>query len=277
MSSSPEVAFQPSLSPLAIRSFGVPKEDDKPNSDVNPSSPASILPAVSSVTAAQEDGEEVHNFVTRTGDDYVEPWDYRNSYYPTVLPLRKPNSGDIELLDQEEFGEVAKNRDYDENTINSAEELGLTSVQHSKKQMFIFKIPDCLPVVKQTTGATTKRSVREYSSGISNPFEGLPEGFMGKMLVYKSGAVKLKVGDALFDVSHFRLIIIICEPTYLKLCWNSPPLVSPGPGTKIPNDVVAIDIKGRNCSRIGSSAKFVTVTPDVESLLNPASDMETQK
>lgn len=250
--SSPEVAFQPSLSPLAIRSFGVPKEDDKPNSDVNPSSPASILPAVSSVTAAQEDGEEVHNFVTRTGDDYVEPWDYRNSYYPTVLPLRKPNSGDIELLDQEEFGEVAKNRDYDENTINSAEELGLTSVQHSKKQMFIFKIPDCLPVVKQTTGATTKRSVREYSSGISNPFEGLPEGFMGKMLVYKSGAVKLKVGDALFDVS-------------------------PGPGTKIPNDVVAIDIKGRNCSRIGSSAKFVTVTPDVESLLNPASDMETQK
>lgn len=99
-------------------------------------------------------------------------------------------------------------------------------MQHSKKQMFIFKIPDCLPVVKQTTGATTKRSVREYSSGISNPFEGLPEGFMGKMLVYKSGAVKLKVGDALFDVSHFRLIIIICEPTYLKLCWNSPPLVA---------------------------------------------------
>jgi DNA-directed RNA polymerase III subunit RPC4 len=34
----------------------------------------------------------------------------------------------LELLDQEEFGEVAKNRDYDENTINSAEELGLTSV-----------------------------------------------------------------------------------------------------------------------------------------------------
>jgi len=24
--------------------------------------------------------------------------DYRNSYYPTVLPLRKPNSGDIGML-----------------------------------------------------------------------------------------------------------------------------------------------------------------------------------
>lgn len=53
--------------------------------------------------------------------------------------------------------------------------------------------------------------------------------------------------------------------------------VSPGPGAKIHNDVVAIDTKGRNCCRIGSSAEFVTVTPDVESLLNSASDMETHK
>lgn len=43
---------------------------------------------------------------------------------------------------------------------------------------------------------------------------------MGKMLVYKSGAVKLKLGDVLFDVSHFRLVTIRCEPTYLILCWN---------------------------------------------------------
>lgn len=93
-------------------------------------------------------------------------------------------------------------------------------MQHCKNQMFFFKIPDCLPVMKQSTGATTKRSVREYSSGRSNPFEGLPEGFMGKMLVYKSGAVKLKLGDVLFDVSHFRLVTIRCEPTYLILCWN---------------------------------------------------------
>lgn len=50
--------------------------------------------------------------------------------------------------------------------------------------------------------------------------------------------------------------------------------VAPGPNTKFHNDVAAIDTKGRNCCRIGSSAKFVTVTPDVESLLNSASDME---
>ncbi|XP_019086923.1 PREDICTED: uncharacterized protein LOC104720126 [Camelina sativa] len=201
---------------------------------------------------AREDEDEVHDLVTRNEDGYVEPWDYRNSYYPTVLPLRNPNSGDPELLDQEEFGELAKHREYDEN-INSAEELGLTSVQHCKKQMFFFKFPDRLPVMKQSTGKNTKRSISSESSSIrSNPFEGLPEGFMGKMLVYKSGNVKLKLGDVLFDVS-------------------------PGPNAKFHNDVAAINTRGRNCCGIGSSAKLVTVTPDVESLLNTASDMETHK
>jgi DNA-directed RNA polymerase III subunit RPC4 len=30
----------------------------------------------------------------------------------------------------------------------------------------------------------------------------LPAGYMGKVLVYRSGAVKLKLGDTLYDVSH---------------------------------------------------------------------------
>ncbi|CAH2078004.1 unnamed protein product [Thlaspi arvense] len=240
--SSVEVAFQPNMSSLAIKSFGVPKEDGKHDSDVNPSaSSASILPTASSSAIssaiARSDVEEVHNLVTRTDEHYAEHWDYRDSYYPTVLPLRKPYSGDPELRDQEEFGNVAKHLDYDETTINSAEELGLTM------------IPDCLPVTKQMN---TKSSVPENSSNRSNPFEGLPEGFMGKMLVYKSGAVKLKLGDVLYDVS-------------------------PGPNTIFHNDVAAIDTKRRKCCRVGSSAKFVTVTPDVESLLKSASDMETHK
>ncbi|KFK29008.1 hypothetical protein AALP_AA7G077100 [Arabis alpina] len=254
---SPEVAFQPNVTSVGIRSFGVPKEDDKSGSHVEPSSSADIRPTVSSATTPQkdeeevQDEEEVHTLVTRTKEEYIEPWDYEDSYYPTVLPLRKPNSGDPELCDQEEFGELAKHPDYDESTINSAKELGLTS-QHCKKQMFMFKIPDELPVMKQSTGTNTKRSISDYSSKRNNPFEGLSEGFMGKMLVYKSGAVKLKLGDALFDVS-------------------------PGPNTKFHSDVVAINTEGRKCCRIGSSAKFATITPDIESLLNSASGMKTHK
>ncbi|VVA92591.1 unnamed protein product [Arabis nemorensis] len=249
---SAEVAFQPYASSVGIKSFGVPKEDDKRDSHVKPSSSADILPTVSSATP-QKDEEEVHTLVTRTKEDYIEPWDYVNSYYPTVLPLRKPNSGDPELCDQEEFGELAKHPEYDESTINSAKELGLTSQQHCKKQMFLFKIPDSLPVMKQLTAPNTKRSISDHISKRNSPFEGLSESFMGKMQVYKSGAVKLKLGDVLFDVS-------------------------PGPKTKFHSDVAVIDdTKGRNCCRIGSSAKFATVTPDVESLLNSPSDMKTHR
>lgn len=36
--------------------------------------------------------------------------------------------------------------------------------------------------------------------------ENLPAGYMGKMLVYKSGAIKLKLGDILYDVSNMCFI-----------------------------------------------------------------------
>lgn len=37
-------------------------------------------------------------------------------------------------------------------------------------------------------------------------------GFMGKLLVYKSGAVKMKLGEVLYDVSGCLLFISIQDP-----------------------------------------------------------------
>ncbi|XP_021286306.1 uncharacterized protein LOC110418012, partial [Herrania umbratica] len=56
--------------------------------------------------------------------EYCEPWDYHHSYYPITLPLRRPYSGDPELLDEAEFVEAAR-KEYDEKTINPASDLGL--------------------------------------------------------------------------------------------------------------------------------------------------------
>lgn len=36
----------------------------------------------------------------------------------------------------------------------------------------------------------------------------LPAGNMGKMLVYKSGAIKLKLGDILYNVSHIFSLLL---------------------------------------------------------------------
>ncbi|MED6175124.1 hypothetical protein PIB30_075487 [Stylosanthes scabra] len=59
--------------------------------------------------------------------------DYYYSYYPVTLPLRRPYSGNPELLDEEEFGEAAESRTYDENSTNQAKELGLLFLRDHKK------------------------------------------------------------------------------------------------------------------------------------------------
>lgn len=40
-----------------------------------------------------------------------------------------------------------------------------------------------------------------HSRKMNGHLEDLPAGYMGKMLVYKSGAIKLKLGDILYDAS----------------------------------------------------------------------------
>jgi DNA-directed RNA polymerase III subunit RPC4 len=63
-----------------------------------------------------------------------------------------------------------------------------------------------LPVQPQSVAEPNKGS-EEGRQGMRPPLhcgsklKDLPGGYMGKILVYKSGKVKMKVGDTLFDVS----------------------------------------------------------------------------
>ncbi|TYJ25415.1 hypothetical protein E1A91_A07G048700v1 [Gossypium mustelinum] len=140
----------------------------------------------------------------RVKSEYREPWDYNRTYYPTTLPLRRPYSGDPELLDEAEFVETAK-KEYDETTINPASDLGLLQ-EGDKQKMLFFQFPGNLPRIKQPVSKKGKEKAEHSVS--SDRFgalkkgcrlEELPEGYVGKMLVYKSGAVKLKIGETLFD------------------------------------------------------------------------------
>lgn len=53
----------------------------------------------------------------------------------------------------------------------------------------------------ETVGSSSVIPQRRSSPTKGCSLEDLPAGYMGKMLVYKSGAVKLKLGDTLYDVS----------------------------------------------------------------------------
>lgn len=72
--------------------------------------------------------------------------------------------------------------------------------ESDETKMVFFQLPN-LPAIKRSTD--------------SSSLEDLTPGFMGKMLVYESGAVKLKLGDKLFDVSTFTCYYVYF-PQYRK-------------------------------------------------------------
>lgn len=212
--------------------------------------------------------------------EYVEPFDYVHTNYPVTLPLRRPYSGDPEQLDKEEFGEDSVSRaNLPEGS--PAEELGMKEAS-TEPQMFLFQFPEALPLAKEPTAAANgeENNVRPDTENVGNRGNGnrldaaaaeneksggkpadagnkprkgctlkdLPSGFIGKLLVYKSGKVKMKIGDALFDVS-------------------------PGESGIFAQDAAVINVKEKHCCILGDLPKKAVVTPDIDSLLESIEKM----
>ncbi|KAK9275002.1 hypothetical protein L1049_022259 [Liquidambar formosana] len=190
----------------------------------------------------------------RAVKEYREPWDYY-SYYPVTLPMRRPYSGDPELLDEEEFAEASESMGYDEDSTKPAIELGLMEESQETNMLFL-QLPEIMPIIKPSVSTDGKK---EIASSLKPPsgaghlektcsLNELPAGFMGKMLVYRSGAIKLKLGDTLYDVS-------------------------PGLDCVFAQDVVAINTKEKHCCIVGELNKHATIAPDVDSILDSMADL----
>ncbi|KAJ4956588.1 hypothetical protein NE237_013371 [Protea cynaroides] len=229
-----QVTFCPGAS-RSLRTYNMPKAGSTSSSEIG--SEPSVFNSDDSVDVSQVSDQKMKK-------GYVEPWNY-SSYYPVTLPLRRPGSGNPEVLDAEEFWEAAADSEYDETAINPAVELGLME-ESEEPRMMLFQLPASFPLVKRSasakgmeTAATSKsfKSVDPAEKGCS--LEELPPGFMGKMLVYKSGATKLKLGDILYDVS-------------------------PGSNCVFDQDVVAINTEDKSCCLLGPLDKHAVVTPDVD-------------
>ncbi|KAF7154422.1 hypothetical protein RHSIM_Rhsim01G0044200 [Rhododendron simsii] len=189
----------------------------------------------------------------RVDKEYKEPWDYYSSY-PVTLPMRRPYSGNPELLDKEEFGEAAENITHDENSTKAARDLGLMD-DNPEASMFFLQLPPNMPMVKPSPKIEGREiaSSSKPSKGAGQPektctLDELPAGFMGKMLVYKSGAVKLKLGDTIYDVSA-------------------------GLDSVFAQDIVAINTEEKQCCILGELSKRTVITPDVDAVLSSMSDL----
>ncbi|KAM7499517.1 hypothetical protein LguiA_023931 [Lonicera macranthoides] len=243
--SSVQVAFaHGAATSTSIRTFGKPREGnggdkskDFGSTDSARDNSRQIVISSSPSTATTEgtSGSSV-NAVNASSQkikkDYIEPYDYENTYYPITLPLRRPYSGDPELCDAEEFGEAGEDV-YNENAINAAEELGLLEESEEPRMLFL-QLPTC-----------GNRADGKNMSGSQIPLGG----HIGKMLVYKSGAVKWKIGEALYDVSA-------------------------GSNPKCPQDVVAINSVNKDCSMLGELGQRAVVTPEIDFLLDGGIDLK---
>ncbi|ONM17960.1 DNA-directed RNA polymerase III subunit RPC4 [Zea mays] len=185
--------------------------------------------------------------------EYAEPWDYSHDY-PVTLPLRKPYSGNPEILDEEEFGESSASRTQDDE-LSAAEQLGLMDMS-SESQFLFFQLPSSLPLPRQPQSGADPNEVRDEkredmrpSSHNGSKLKEVPEGYMGKMLVYKSGKVKMKIGDTLFDVSF-------------------------GSNCMFSQEVAAINIREKHCCTVGEISKRAIITPDINYMLGSVDKME---
>lgn len=177
-------------------------------------------------------------------EEYKEPWDYYK-YYPVTLPVRMPYSGNPELLDEQEFKEDSETNNYNESSLLPAEELGLLEEDLEKKLLF-FQMPATMPIPNQSAkleGSGTASSSKPLKNAPKAcTLNEVPAGFMGKMLVYKSGAVKLKLGDHLYNVSG-------------------------GLDCSFAQDLVSMNTEEKYCCGIGELNKRAIITPDIESIL----------
>jgi DNA-directed RNA polymerase III subunit RPC4 len=99
----------------------------------------------------------------------------------------------------------------------------------------------------------------------------LPQGYLGKMLVYKSGKIKMKLGDIIFDVSVHLSHLFEISKIFLHIFYAQfqPLQVNPGVESRMLQRAVALNTRDKHCCLLGEiENRHVIVTPNVDSLLN---------
>jgi hypothetical protein len=117
-------------------------------------------------------------------------------------------------------------------------------------QLFFIQMPTALPlgdIPSRPSSAAEQSQVLGFKSNLSS----LPSGHIGKLVIYKSGKVKLRIGDLYFDVST-------------------------GMPCNFLQEVVAINPEKKKCFQLGDISRRMVCYPDIEHLLENGGP-QTQK
>jgi len=121
---------------------------------------------------------------------------------------------------------------------------------------FLFlQLPSSLPTSLEAQMIAVKKEGGTNISGLEEkPFEShlssIPDGYMGKVVIYKSGKVKLRLGDALFDII-------------------------PGAECAFRQEAAIISAEQKKCVFLGDLTKRLICSPDIQDLLKKADNQGT--
>ncbi|KAK9831265.1 hypothetical protein WJX74_009848 [Apatococcus lobatus] len=174
-----------------------------------------------------------------------------DQYYPTMLPMRQP--GMEEGFEAEDMQAGARVQEFttereEQYVCSTAEALGLPHGADDAEQILLFQMPGMLPMYKRPgppPDPGPRGALAASASANSNdatPFAELPKGKVGKLLVFKSGAVKLRMGGVLLDIA-------------------------PGAPCEFRQDVAAFNPSVDHACILGQITQRVVCSPNVEQLL----------
>eukprot|EP00958_Prasinococcus_capsulatus_P013512 scaffold1395_cov397-Prasinococcus_capsulatus_cf.AAC.7 len=207
------------------------------------------------------------------GDGVADRFNLKQ-YYPTTLPficpkeliasqkhlsLREPQeindktngeaAMDLDAPEEAEQHPLGESDSCDRGMRPTADVLGLLQPT-IPEQMIVFQLPQVLPYESAEKRASNARSLSggaldaphaELTKPGPTLLKDLPEGKLGKLLVYESGKVKLQLGDTLLDVSM-------------------------GIPCSFSEQIVAMNIDDAEANFLGDVTHHVVCAPDIEAL-----------
>eukprot|EP00887_Chlorella_sp_A99_P004218 scaffold15.g4218.t1 len=165
----------------------------------------------------------------------------QDQYYPTALPFREPGS----VWEEDDDGGVppsAAEQSAAEQQVAHAsmlEDLAfLKDVEQNDGRLMLLQLPSVLPVPAPGAGVGPDAGGGPRPAGLRD----LPPAHVGRLLVFESGAVKLRMGGVLLDVN-------------------------PGTAVESRQDVAMINVQSKHFAMLGAVQQRLVVSPNVESLL----------
>lgn len=112
---------------------------------------------------------------------------------------------------------------------------------YGEDQLFFIQMPSAVPLGEAPVRPSSQTEMSQVL-GFKGTLSSLPSGCIGKLIIHKSGKVKLKIGDVLFDVST-------------------------GMPCNFLQEVVAINMDRKKYFQLGDISRRMVCFPDIESLL----------